>query len=271
MAGEVSVGLVTSTLDAARYLDETLRSIHDEPGNLSALEQHVLVDAGSRDATLEIASQYPVDVVHYPGSTLYEALNLGFECVRGDVLGYVNADDVYFPGALRRVAEHFARHPNCTWAYGGVFLVDETGNRLGRISPPAWLDAQSLVGLGWLCVPQPAMFLRRQTWARIKGFDTSYRFASDYDLVLRLLREVGSGARLPGEFADFRLHAQTLTREEGVLDEAVRVRRAHTTNRRAELLKGFALRASVNAVSPTLVVSKLLGRLPLARSLRMTG
>src|SRR5581483_5124636 len=149
----VRFGVVTPTLNAERFLEQTLRSVWAQQGPGIEID-HVIVDGGSTDRTLEI--------------------------VEGEVLGYINADDEIAPRALRLVAAVLEQHPDVGWVCGRVEYIDAEGQVLGRMTPVD-LTLRSYLGLGWSCIPQQTVWARRAFFERVGPFDISYRNCGDYD------------------------------------------------------------------------------------------
>src|SRR6266487_6395136 len=101
--GPVTFGVVTPTLNAEKYLEATLTSIWSQRSD-SVEVDHVLLDSESTDRTVEIASRYPTRVVVAKDGGMYEAVNRGLSMVRGEIVGYMNADDEVAPGAFDLLA-----------------------------------------------------------------------------------------------------------------------------------------------------------------------
>lgn len=137
------------------------------------------------------------------------ALNLGFLQATGEVMGYLNADDLLLPGALHYVASSFARRPEADVVYGHRVLIDESGHEVGRwVLPPhddeilSWADY----------IPQETVFWRRRIWERAGGrIDESFQFALDWDLLLRFRSAGATFVRLPRFLAAFRVHPDQKT------------------------------------------------------------
>jgi hypothetical protein len=124
-------------------------------------------------------------------------------------MAWLNSDDILLPGALAYVADYFVRHPEIDVVYGHRICIDEDDREIGRWVLPAHDDDV----LSWAdYVPQETLFWRRSIWEKAGGsIDESFRFAMDWDLLVRLR---GAGARmacLPRFIGGFRIHAQQKT------------------------------------------------------------
>jgi len=137
------------------------------------------------------------------------AINLGFRHVTGDIMAYLNSDDLLLPGTLHYVADYLTRHPEVDVVYGQRVMIDDKGRDVGRwILPPH--DDRVLSYADY--VPQETLFWRRHIWDKVGGaMDESFQFALDWDLLLRF-REAGARmVRLPRFLGAFRLHGAQKT------------------------------------------------------------
>jgi glycosyltransferase involved in cell wall biosynthesis len=203
-----AVAIVTPTLDSARYLQRTVRSVLTQ--GYPALRYHVQ-DGGSSDATHAVlrALAEPASWASEPDRGQADAVNRGFDRVRGEIMSWLNADDVLLPGALAAVTRFFVDHPGVDVVYGHRVLIDEDDREIGRwVMPPH--DGGSLSWGDY--VPQETLFWRRQIWDRAGGrLDESFEFAMDWDLLLRF-RDAGAVfAVMPRFLGAFRVHAAQKT------------------------------------------------------------
>jgi glycosyltransferase involved in cell wall biosynthesis len=186
-----SLTIITPSLNAAGTLAETLESVRLQgyPGL-----EHIVVDGGSTDGTLEILEAAPdIRFVSEPDRGLSHALNKGIAMASGEVVGELNADDVYEPGALRAVGEAFRDHPSAAWLTGYCRIIDGDGVEIRRaitVYKNALLRCYSAgLYLTHNFISAPATFFRRGTLDAVGGFDERYSISVDYDLQLRIARE----------------------------------------------------------------------------------
>ena len=140
-----------------------------------------------------------------------DAIAKGFAKTSGgpdDVMAWINSDDFYLPGALAYVVEYFARHPDVEVIYGHRIVVDENSQEIGRWFLPQ--HDQEVLRLNDF-VPQETMFWRRRLWDRVGGIDASFKFAMDWDLLLRFQAAGARMVRVPYFLACFRVHAAQKT------------------------------------------------------------
>ena len=204
-----AISLVTPSRNQAAFIATTMRSVIDQkyPGL-----EYVVVDGASTDGTEPIVRGMAHKLTHMvfePDSGQAEAINKGFRLTTGDIMGWLNSDDVLLPGALEFVGGFFAAHPDVDVVYGDRVLIDEAGNAIGRWTLPehhrdayAWGDF----------IPQETMFWRRTLWERVGGaLDESFRFAMDWDLIARFDAAGARFAHIPRFLAAFRVHSAQKT------------------------------------------------------------
>jgi Glycosyltransferases involved in cell wall biogenesis len=134
------VSIVTPSLDQGRFIEETIKSVLEQ--DYPRLE-HIVVDGGSTDETLDVLRRYPhLTWISEPDAGQADAVNKGFGMARGDVFGWLNADDLYLPGAVS-VAVQALRETGAGLVHAGWRQIDEHGATIRDIAPvPFDLDAQ---------------------------------------------------------------------------------------------------------------------------------
>ena len=138
-----TISIVTPCLNAAATIGRTLDSVASQ-GYLGV--EHVVVDGGSTDGTLELLAQFPeVKVISEPDEGLSDAVNKGIALASGELVGWLNADDWYLPGALAAVAVAAEANPGAEWFTGGCPIVDGTGRQIpGGVTPLKELPTRPL-------------------------------------------------------------------------------------------------------------------------------
>lgn len=195
------VTVVTPSLNQARFIEETIRSIAEQ--DYPRIE-HVVVDGGSTDGTVDLLERHPgVRWISEHDEGQSQAVNKGIRLARGEVIGWLNADDIYLPGGVAAAVAALRREPEAGFVYGNYVDVDEDGAELHRNRTEPFdlrvqIDSRNLV-------PQPAAFVRRAALDRVGLLDEQYDFAMDFDLWIRL------GRAFPAVYVDeywaaFRLH-----------------------------------------------------------------
>jgi SAM-dependent methyltransferase len=204
-----SISIVTPTLNQSEFLERTIESVLNQ--GYPRLE-YIVQDGLSDDGTSEILQRYSPLLAHVESrrdTGQGNALNLGFAHASGDILAYLNSDDMLLPGSLAYVARFFAKHPKIDVVYGHRVLIDSYDADIGRWVLPRHDDEMLL----WAdYVPQETLFWRRSIWEKVGAhIDESFRFAMDWDLLLRF-REAGARfVRLPRFLGAFRVHPEQKT------------------------------------------------------------
>ena len=223
--------LAIPVFNAEEFLPATLASLNAQGHRL----RWWLQDGASTDRTVEIARSFarPGDaVVSAPDDGQADALNRAFRAMGGDVVGFINGDDLLAPGCADRVLAFFAANPAVDLVYGQVEWIDRaghpTGVHSGRIgSLPEMLDIYNVWWRKRQWV-QPEVFFRRSLWEKVGGFNTRWHLAFDYDFWVRCILSGARTAHIPEVFARFRIHAaQKSSATERAADEIRAIVRGH--------------------------------------------
>lgn len=209
----MKVSVVTPSYNQAPFIERTIRSVLEQRGDFQL--DYQVMDGGSNDGTLEVLRRYDGRVrwVSEPDRGQAHALNKGFATATGDVLAWLNSDDVYAPGAVD-AAVRALRETGARWCFGDCDIVDEHDRpvRSAIARYKSWVSRRysrrRLVGRNF--IPQPAVFFRRDLLEEVRGVDESLRYAMDYDLWLRFAR-VAEPAFVPRVLARFRWQERSIT------------------------------------------------------------
>jgi glycosyltransferase involved in cell wall biosynthesis len=215
------VSVVTPSLNQGRYIEETIRSVAEQE---YPFVEHVVVDGGSTDGTLDVLRRHPhVRWISEPDAGQADAIAKGFRIASGEILAWLNSDDLYLPGAISAAVEAIRRE-RCALVYGGWRQIDESGATIKNVPPKDW-DYEMLLERANF-VAQPTAFFTREAYEAVGGIDRRYRYAMDHDLWLRI------GARWPvccleRALAAFRFHpaSKTTTESDAFAREVVAVSR----------------------------------------------
>jgi glycosyltransferase involved in cell wall biosynthesis len=221
----LTISIVTPTLNAERYLSECLVSVQLQAW---AHLEHLVVDGGSTDGTERVVRASDAVWLSRPGLRQAAAINAGLRVARGEVVAWLNADDLYAPGTVAFIAERFASEPDLDVVLGDCDVIDAAGNRLWELHPGRY-DYRRLLRRG-NSVAQPAVFLRKRVFEQVGYLDETLDFAMDFELWLRL-----RGLRVTyvrRTLAAFRWHStsKTATNMSANWDELIRVIRRHGGN-----------------------------------------
>ncbi|MGK7876184.1 MAG: glycosyltransferase family 2 protein [Xenococcaceae cyanobacterium] len=173
------VSIVTPSFNQGRFIERTLLSVQ---GQSYPHIQHIVIDAGSTDETLEILKRYEgtynLQWLSEPDRGMYNAINKGLRLVKGDILAYLNTDDKYLPWTVETAVKHFLANPDTDVVFGDHLDVYPDGQVYLEVQPPFRL--QLLRRTGW-SLPQPTVFWRRQVYEVLGGFDEHLQFCGDWD------------------------------------------------------------------------------------------
>jgi glycosyltransferase involved in cell wall biosynthesis len=219
------IALVTPSFEQGRFLERTIRSVLQQ--RYPALE-YVIEDGGSTDDSVEVIRRYADRLRAWrsePDDGQADAINRGFAQTSGELMGWLNSDDVLLPGSLAYVSAFFANHPDADVLYGNRLLIDEDDQEIGAWLLPAHDDRVLRVTD---FVPQETLFWRRSAWEAAGGaLDVAFDYALDWDLLLRFQRAGSRIVHVPRFLGAFRVHdnQKRLELEEVGLTEIAELRR----------------------------------------------
>ena len=201
------ISIITPSFNQAQFIRRTIDSILSQRGDFE-LEYRVL-DGGSTDGTIEILKSYGPRFQwnSEPDGGQVQAINRGLREARGDILAWVNSDDVLLPGALAAVAEAFAKSPDALWLHGSCEVIDAEDRPIRR-----WISRykdfrarrHSYANLAQEnYISQMTVFWRREMRDKVGYLDDSLKLAFDYDLWLRMSK-LSDPIYLPQRIACFR-------------------------------------------------------------------
>ncbi len=207
------ISIVTPSFNQANFLEETI---------LSVLQQHyeplefIIIDGGSTDNSADVIRRYEDRLAYWVSEKdrgQPHALNKGLAHATGDIVAYINSDDLYLPGAFAAVVDYFRQHPECNWLCGDTQMF---GNDRPTSVISAEVPKSAAHALSWdYNAPQPGMFWKRELLR--DGFAENWRYCFDHELYVRLLLAGYECQHLPQTLAAYRLHAASKTVAEGNL------------------------------------------------------
>ena len=211
------VSIVTPSYNQGFFLEETIRSVllQGYPG----LEYSV-IDGGSTDQSVEVIRKYETWLAYWisqPDRGQSDAINFGLHRSSGEILGWLNSDDIYEPGCIEHVATQFAHRPSCMLLYGNGWYIDANGTRTRRCEWIRPYDRARLLSFNFIL--QPAAFWRRSLWEESGGLEIAYHWAMDWDWFIRATART-KAEYLPVDLARFRLRPGIKTFSGGRAREA---------------------------------------------------
>ena len=200
------VSIVTPSFNQARFIQDAIDSVLVQ--NYPRLEQ-IVIDGGSADGTVEVLRRYGDRIrwISEPDRGQAHALNKGWRMAHGEILGWLNSDDTYRPGAIQAVVNAFLSHPDVGGIYGDCDYVSATGKFLERYETGPF-DYETFFRTSRSPIPQPSMFIRRAIYEDIGPVNESLRLVMDWEYWLRVGRRYPI-LYLPQTLATFRVHGSS--------------------------------------------------------------
>lgn len=209
--------IITPNYNGERFLERTLKSILQQKEDRIDLEL-IVVDGMSSDGSIDILEKYKGEISHLiieKDSGPANAINKGLALASGDVVAWLNADDLYYPGALARAREVFTQHNDAALCFGKCPIIDEDGveirNFITRFKECFFPFSCEFTYQCINYISQPALFFHRDALLNAGRLREDMVAAWDYDFILRLWRS-GKGVVIPGgPIAAFRWHEQSIS------------------------------------------------------------
>jgi glycosyltransferase involved in cell wall biosynthesis len=181
----MKISIITPTLNHAKYIEDTILSVKNQ--DYSDFE-HIIIDGGSTDSTLDILKKYPHLIwISEKDTGQSNAINKGFKMASGDILAWINSDDYYEKNIFSQIVDFFENNKECYFLYGDQIIIDENKNVLGFRSGED-LSLQNLLKNPDI-VRQPVCFWRKEVINTIGYLNESLHLVMDYDLFLRIAKK----------------------------------------------------------------------------------
>lgn len=215
--GEPLVSIITVVLNGEKHLEQTICSVLEQ--DYKNIE-YIIIDGGSTDSTPDIIKRYEDRIDLWQSGRdggIYFAMNKGIALAKGELIGIINADDFYKPGAIRKVVEADAEHHASVY-YGDMELVQEP---LLTMKP----DITKMDEMP--AIFHPTCFVKRSVYEQAGAFDTQYRISADYDFLLRCIRKGYAFHYVPATLTAFRPGGMSASCASNI--EGYRIMKTHQT------------------------------------------
>ncbi|MEM1239928.1 MAG: glycosyltransferase family 2 protein [Cyanobacteria bacterium P01_H01_bin.26] len=202
----LTFSVITPSYQQDKFIEKTIKSVLSQ--GVSDID-YVICDGGSNDKTLSILERHSSSLrwVSEPDRGQAHAINKGLAMTQGDIIAWINSDDVYYPQALIQVLKFFEMNPSVSAVYGQADWIDEFDNIIAPYPTQSW-NYKQLTRECYLC--QPAVFFRRNLVERLGTLNADLEYCMDYELWLRYGQTV-SFAYLPIKLAGSRIYSTNKT------------------------------------------------------------
>lgn len=182
------ISIVTSNFNGGKYLEQTILSVLSQ--NYPNLE-YIIIDGGSTDESISIVKKYENKLAYWisePDNGLYDGLQKGFDRATGEIMAWLNSDDMYHPNALLTVAEIFNSFKQIQWLQGNPTFFDEKNRIIGCYGITRWSKYDFYAGR-YKWIQQESTFWRKDLWQEAgRQMDLTLKYAGDMELWLRFFR-----------------------------------------------------------------------------------
>jgi glycosyltransferase involved in cell wall biosynthesis len=226
------ISVITAVYNGEKYIRETVESVLSQKGDFEL--EYIICDGQSTDRTLEILAEYQnsCKIISRKDGSPQNAINYGMNLATGDIACWLNADDIFTPGALDMVVKTFKKYPECRWLYGRSYIMNSEGRKIRKLITLY----KNIIGFfySWnilLCenfINQPSTFWKLDLWNEVKDLDSEYKAAWDYELWLNMALK-SRPVHLRKNLSGFRRHKTSISENnfEKQFDEELAITRKH--------------------------------------------
>ncbi|MBU2529227.1 glycosyltransferase [bacterium] len=196
------VSIITSSYNQGHFIEKTILSVLKQ--NCPNIE-HIVIDGGSTDNTLEILEKYPHLVwLSEPDKGQADAVNKGLKIATGEIIGWLNSDDVYLENAVSTAVKMFKEYPNVSVVYGDCYYIDEKDQVIRKFISGEF-NLTRLLNCGYCYIPPMSTFIKSKVFDKLEGpVNTNLKYCMDYDLFIRIAKAGFKFQYIPEFLSNFR-------------------------------------------------------------------
>jgi len=222
--------IITPSYNQGKYIESTINSVLNQTYKNY---EHIIFDNKSTDNTIDILKRYKhLKWVSEKDSGQTDAINKGLKKASGDILCYLNSDDMLLPDSLKYVAEYFSKNKDIDILYGNCILIDIEGNKI-KTRKSEDFNLKRLLYLGYSYIQQPSTFFRKSVVKDVGYFNENLKYAMDYDYWIRAAKSNKVLKYVNKNLSSMRIHkkAKTFSDNKEMYVEAFNVSKKYGGNK----------------------------------------
>jgi glycosyltransferase involved in cell wall biosynthesis len=211
----MKISIITPNYNTAKYLEQTIQSVLSQKGDFEL--EYIVIDGGSTDESLDILERYKGELkyISEKDKGQSDAINKGMRMATGDILAYINADDIYTDGTFEKVIKYFDDNPKCMWVAGFCKVINQDNKEVRKYVTEYknWRLKNFKIKDSLIienCISQPSTFWRKEILKEIGYFDESLHYSMDQDYWCRIALKYEFHL-IPMYLANFRFLPDTKT------------------------------------------------------------
>lgn len=234
----MKISVITVSYNREKTIEQTIQSVLRQREYCDL--EYIVIDGASTDRTMEIVRKYEKDIdvlISEPDDGICDAFNKGIKLATGEVVAILNSDDWYQEDTMKNVVKVFSENPDAGLLFGDQYYADESGKVVLKMTGVP--DYEKYLWQGLMKVPPVAWFIKREVYERCGVFDSSYKTAMDFELLLRFSAHGVKGVYVPAILGTMRYGGESDQNYIGGYREVIRAVKKYGGN--TAVLKGRML------------------------------